>query len=200
MTQTTKHSKRRQYLVAMVLGTTLSAMGGAAPAAELTNRAVTDISRYCTACWRNARLHPDAWNDCTQEVLCRLLERVAPDTWDQILQAEGEERRELIRAIDAVKKRTQRARTHVDSVELLADRHDPQERRLQDDRDAIRHVADNVLSPRQHRIVQMTMEGWSVHDMARELRLPAERISDEKYKAVRKLRDHLIEKAPMSAS
>jgi len=190
MTQTTKHSKRRQYLVAMVLGTTLTAMGSAAPAAE-TNRAVTDISRYCTACWRNARLHPEAWNDCTQEVLCRLLERVAPDTWNQILQTEGEERRELIRAIDAVKKRTQRARKHLDSVELLADRRDPEARKLQDDRDAIRQAADQVLSVRQQRIVQMSMEGWSVHDMARELRLPAERISDEKYKAVRKLRVYL---------
>ncbi len=191
MTQTTKRSKGHQYLAAMVLGTTLSAMGGAAPAAELSNRAVTDISRYCTACWRNARLHPDAWNDCTQEVLCRLLERVAPETWEQILQAEGEERRELIRAIDAVKKRTQRARKHLDSVERLPDRRDREEQRLQDYRDAVRQAADHVLSPRQQRIVRMSMEGWSVHDLAREMRLPAARISDEKYKAVRKLRDHL---------
>jgi RNA polymerase sigma factor (sigma-70 family) len=187
-----KRSRRGQYLVAMVLGTTLSTLGSAAPAADVSNRAVTDISRYCTACWRNARLHPDSWNDCTQEVLCRLLERVAPETWDQVLQAEGEERRELIRAIDAVKKRSQRARKHSgDPVEMLADLNDPEERRLQDDREVVRHAADKVLSPRQHQIVRMSLEGWSVHDMARELRLPAERISDEKYKAVRKLRDHL---------
>ncbi len=147
MTQTIKHSKRRQYLAAMVLGTTLSAMGGAAPAAEVSDRAVTDISRYCTACWRNARLHPDAWNDCTQEVFCRLLQRVAPETWDQMLQAEGEERRELIRAIDTVKKRTQRARKHLDSVEQLPDRSDPEARRLQDDRNAIRRETVKLLAP-----------------------------------------------------
>jgi RNA polymerase sigma factor (sigma-70 family) len=198
MTQTIQHSKRRQYLAAMVLGTTLSAMGSSAPAAEVSNRAVTNISRYCTACWRNARLHPDAWSDCTQEVLCRLLERVSPETWDQILQAEGEERRELIRAIDTVKKRTQRARKHVDSVEQLPDRRDPEARQLQDDRDAVRYAADQVLSPRQSRILQLSLEGWSVHDLARELRLDAARISDEKYKAVRKLRDYLKgEELPM---
>ncbi|HEV2946278.1 MAG TPA: sigma-70 family RNA polymerase sigma factor [Gemmataceae bacterium] len=198
MDKPTKQSKRRQYLVAMVLGTTLSAMGGAAPAAEAGDRAITNISRYCTACWRNARLHPDAWNDCTQEVLCRLLERVNPETWDQILNTEGDERRELIRAIDTVKKRTQRARKHADSVELLPDRRDPEMRQLQDDREFVRDAADRVLSRRQQRIVQMSLEGWSVHDMSRELGLPAARISDEKYKAVQRLRDYLSSKGEES--
>src|SRR5439155_11823322 len=186
-----KSRQGRKYLVAVVLGTTLSAMGSAAPAAEVSHRAVSDISRYCTACWRNARLHPDSWNDCTQEVFCRLLERVGPETWDQVLQAEGEERRELIRAIDAVKKRSQRARKHLDSVETLPDRRDPEVRRLEEERAAVRDAAQEVVSPRQYRIVQMSLDGWSVHDVARELRLPAARISDEKYKAVRKLQDYL---------
>ena len=186
-----KGRKGRKYLVAAVLGTTLAAMGSAAPAAEVSHRAVSDISRYCTACWRNARLHPDSWNDCTQEVFCRLLERVGPETWDQVLQAEGEERRELIRAIDAVKKRSQRARKHLDSVETLPDRRDPEVRRLEEERAAVRDAAQEVLSPRHYRIVQMSLDGWSVHDVARELRLPAARISDEKYKAVRKLQDYL---------
>jgi DNA-directed RNA polymerase specialized sigma24 family protein len=36
----------------------------------------------------------------------------------------------------------------------------------------------------------LSFEGWSVHDIAHELRVPPERVSDEKYKAIRKLRDH----------
>src|SRR5207244_9463530 len=185
----TKPRKGSRYVVAMVLGTALSSIG-AAPALATTAsqpeaRAINDISRYCTACWRNARLDPDSWNDCTQEVFCRLLERLGPETWDQVLQAEGEERRELIRAIDAVKKRSQRARKHLDSVETLPDRRDPEVRRLEEERAAVRDAAQEVLSPRQYRIVQMSLDGWSVHDVARELRLPAARISDEKYKAVR---------------
>src|SRR5438105_10734855 len=138
----TKPRKGSRYVVAMVLGTALSSIG-AAPALATTAsqpeaRAINDISRYCTACWRNGRLHPDSWNDCTQEVFCRLLERVGPETWDQVLQAEGEERRELIRAIDAVKKRSQRARKHLDSVETLPDRRDPEVRRLEEERAAVR--------------------------------------------------------------
>ncbi|MBV9125091.1 MAG: hypothetical protein JO112_17180, partial [Planctomycetes bacterium] len=73
-------SSGRRYLVAMVLGTALSALGSASATAadmpDVTARAVHDISRYCTACWRNARLHPDCWTDCTQEVFSRLVERV----------------------------------------------------------------------------------------------------------------------------
>ena len=60
--------------VAVVLGTALSALAGGE--ASAATRTVTDISRYCTACWRNARLPADRWDDCTQEVLVRLLERV----------------------------------------------------------------------------------------------------------------------------
>src|SRR5437868_3448627 len=94
-------------VVAMVLGTALSTFGSA-PAA--TGQTVNDLSRYCTACWRNARLPADCWPDCTQEVLTRLLERVPQETWGQTLSDEGQERREFLRAIDAVKKRVQRGR------------------------------------------------------------------------------------------
>jgi RNA polymerase sigma factor (sigma-70 family) len=182
----------------MVLGTTLSALGSsagqAAPAAEATARAVGDISRYCTTCWRNARLHPDCWTDCTQEVFTRLMERVNPDSWSRMLKAEGEERREFLRAIDAVKKRSQRRRKlHGGMVDMVADRRDPHERQVAEEREAVRQAAEELLSQRQQRILQMSFEGWSVQDIAQELKVPAERVSDEKYKAIRKLRDHLCQ-------
>ena len=104
----------------MVLGTALSALGPVSESRAQADRAVTDISRYCTACWRNARLHPDHWADCTQEVFARLMERVDLNSWDRLLQAEGEERRELVRAIDAVKKRNQRAHKPLALNELVS--------------------------------------------------------------------------------
>jgi DNA-directed RNA polymerase specialized sigma24 family protein len=39
--------------------------------------------------------------------------------------------------------------------------------------------------------LQLTVEGWSVQEIAGELQVGAERVSDEKYKAIRKLREHL---------
>jgi RNA polymerase sigma factor (sigma-70 family) len=175
----------------MVLGTALSAL----PAAQAAppERAVTDISRYCTACWRNAHLPPSSWNDCTQEVFRRLLERLPTDAWGRMLNDDGDERREFVRAIDAVKKREQRARKWSGSLDGVADRRDQDSDRLADEREQVRQAAADLLTPRQQRILQMSFEGWSVQDTARELNLSAERVSDEKYKAVRKLRAHLAE-------
>src|SRR5579862_3542081 len=53
--------------VALVVG--LAALTAQATESDL----VRDIQRYCTVCWRNARLDPRLWDDCTQEVCCRLL-------------------------------------------------------------------------------------------------------------------------------
>jgi RNA polymerase sigma factor (sigma-70 family) len=188
---------KRPYVVAVVLGTALSAFAPA-PAAHAETSAATldaiaDMGRYCTACWRNARLPADAWSDCTQEVFRRLLERVPADAWDRVLAREGDEHREFVRAIDAVKKRTQRARKWSAGLDGVADPRDGSARSLREDREAVRRAAADLLSPRQQRILQLSFEGWSVHDLARELNLPAERVSDEKYKGIRKLRSHLAE-------
>jgi RNA polymerase sigma factor (sigma-70 family) len=182
--------KRGRYFVAMVLGTALSTIGSSAAAvAHAEPRAISDISRYCTACWRNARLDPDCWPDCTQEVFCRLMERVAPEDWSQMLKGEGEDRREFLRAIDAVKKRTQRSRKWTNmEMDALADPRDLPERSVADHRQAVRQAAAQLLSPRQQRVLQWSLEGWSVQDIAEKLQVPSERISDEKYKAIRKLR------------
>jgi len=186
--------QRRKYVVAVVLGTALSALGSApvdAGVAQPALKAVTDLSRYCTACWRNARLHPDCWMDCTQEVLCRLLERVDPDSWNQALTSDGEERREFIRAIDTVKKRSQRSRKlQCTLVGDVPDCHSLHERSLANDLEAVDQAAGQLLTSRQRQILQLSFKGWQVADIAAKMKLPAERISDEKYKAIRKLREH----------
>jgi RNA polymerase sigma factor (sigma-70 family) len=187
---------KRPYVMAVVLGTALSVYAAPGQAAARTPQAmaqaIADMSRYCVTCWRNARLPMDSWSDCTQEVFHRLLERVPTDAWDQTLRGEGEEHREFLRAIDTVKKRTQRARKFSPAIDTVADRHDAQRRDLHEQREVVRQAAAEVLSPRQQRILQLSFEGWSVQEMSEELRLPVERISDEKYKAIRKLRAHLL--------
>ncbi len=186
---------KRPYVAAVLLGT-LTALGTgqavAAPASDAT-RAVNDLGRYCTACWRNARLPADSWGDCTQEVFSRLLERVPTEVWGAILRSDGEDRREFLRAIDAVKKRHQRARKLSHNLDGVADRNEQHERSLADQRETVRQAAEELLTARQQRILQMSFEGWTVAEMARELNLPAERVSDEKYKAVQRLRQHLAQ-------
>jgi RNA polymerase sigma factor (sigma-70 family) len=184
-------------VMAMTLGTALSTLGGS-PAAAEAPQTVNDLSRYCTACWRNARLPADCWPDCTQEVLVRLLERVPPQEWGRTLQAEGEERREFLRAIDTVKKRVQRCRKWVPYLQdAVADPRTADDRHRSDERDAVWQAAAQVLSNRQQNILRLSTEGWSVQEIAERLDTSPERVSDEKYKAIRKLRAQLgVEKNP----
>jgi RNA polymerase sigma factor (sigma-70 family) len=183
--------KRRPYVMAMVLGTALSTFGSAQATTQVSGRTLDDMTRYCTACWRNARIDPDQWTDCTQDVFCRLLERLTTDQWSRILGSEGEERREFLRAIDAVKKKTQRSRAMVHGLtETWADHHDPEAQALSDERQAIREVAGR-LSRRQQHILELSFDGWSVNEIGNKLEMPVERVSDEKYKAIRKLRTAL---------
>lgn len=186
-----KSASPRSMMAAVLLGTALAA-GSAHAEAGPNPKAVQDISKYCQTCWRNARLPADRWQDCTQEVFVRLLERIEAAQWDAVLKdAETTERREFIRAIDAVKKRTQRARKLVSLAPDLADYRGRNDTHLRDDRDTVARAARESLSPRQRRILELTADGWTIPEIAAELDATAERISDEKYKAVKKLQHYL---------
>lgn len=186
-------------MAAVVLGTALG--GGAATASAVagSSRAAThvdestvrDLSKYCQACWRNARLPLDRWTDCTQQVFVRLLERVGPDRWATLLKSDGEDKREFLRAIDAVKKRTQRARRAAELAVEVPDFQNRAEAALREQREALRLAAGEVLTDRQRSILDYSADGWAVADIAAELGTTPERVSDEKYKAIRKLREHL---------
>lgn len=180
----------RRLMAAVVVGTALSAMGSDAHAsrAQPSNEAVSDLSRYCQACWRNARLHPDSWQDCTQEVIVRLLQTVEPDKWTGLLKQENDDRKEFLRAIDAVKKRTQRSRKGSSLADDVSDRRNAPETARNELHEELDHVAQKVLSDRQKRILRLSCDGWSVPEIANELSTTVDRVSDEKYKAIRKLR------------
>jgi len=182
----------RRLMAAVVAGTALSAVGSEAKASGPAPEAVTDISKYCQVCWRNARLHPDSWPDCTQEVLVRLLQTVEPDKWSGLLkQDENDDRREFLRAIDAVKKRTQRARKTAGLADDVADRRFAPEAARNELHEELDKVSHKVLSQRQQQILRLTFDGWAVPEIADELSTSVERVSDEKYKAIRKLRKEL---------
>jgi RNA polymerase sigma factor (sigma-70 family) len=190
-------------MVAVVLGTALTAGGSKAASGSVCRESrvaapldanpetVRDLTRYCQVCWRNARLPADRWDDCTQQVFARLLERVEPARWASLLGDETDDRREFIRAIDAVKKRTQRARKHAELSPDVGDERNRANVHLREQREVVDLAAEQVLSPRQRKIVEMTCDGWAVPDIAAELKTTPERVSDEKYKAIRKLRTHL---------
>ncbi len=183
---------RRAVATALVMG--LAALTAQATESEL----VHDIQRYCAVCWRNARLDPGLWDDCTQEVCVRLLGKARAGELDLnlVLADDTAERRELVRAIDMVRKRVQRARKHQALDDQLTpgpdvDRLDRERQELGEILEAARRA---VLSPRQDRIVELWTRGWNVPEIGQTLGLSAARVSDEKYKALRKLERHLADR------
>lgn len=190
MKQQNAYPRRRGTMLAVVLGTALSALGSPNVRASEAPRAIDDISRYCTSCWRNARLPADRWVDCTQEVFCRLMQRVPVPSWPRVFSPEGDERQEFLRAIDTVKKRVQREKRHPSGPLENASR--PTSGSVDwETREALQVAVRQCLTRRQQRIVELTLEGWDVAGIAAELGITPARVSDEKYKAIQKLRVNL---------
>ena len=182
----------RAGAMALVMG--LAALTAQATESEL----VHDIQRYCAVCWRNARLDPGLWDDCTQEVCCRLLGKARAGELDLnlVLAEDTLERRELVRAIDMVRKRVQRARKYqpLDDQLTPGPDHDRRHRDGQELGEVLEAARRDVLTPRQDQIVELWTRGWTVPDISDKLKLPPARVSDEKYKALRKLERHLADR------
>ena len=51
-----------------------------------------------------------------------------------------------------------------------------------------------VLTYRQDRIVELWTRGWTVPEIADQMKMSPTRVSDEKYKALRKLERHLADR------
>ena len=178
--------------MALVIG--LAALTAQATESDL----VRDIQRYCAVCWRNAHLDPGLWDDCTQEVCCRLLDKARAGELDLnlVLADDTPERRELVRAIDMVRKRVQRARRHqpIDDLATPGPDHDGRARRRRELGEILEAARSAVLTGRQDRIVELWTRGWTVPEISTSLGLPVARVSDEKYKALRKLERHLADR------
>jgi RNA polymerase sigma factor (sigma-70 family) len=188
------HRSLRAGPTAMALVIGLAALTAHATESDL----VRDIQRYCTVCWRNARLDPGLWDDCTQEVCCRLLGKARAGQLDlnRVLADDTPERRELVRAIDMVRKRVQRSRRYqpLDDQSIPGPDVDRRHRDRQELGEILEAARQAVLTPRQDRIVELWTHGWTVPEIGEALNLPLARVSDEKYKALRKLERHLADR------
>lgn len=162
------------------------------PQAELAETAtVRQIERYCTASWRNAGIAPQDWSDCTSEAFARLLARVGRERLAlAIAESASRERRELNRSIWSTVQRWRRARPHVSlNQQPLA----PQTSRYELDETEQVAAALELLPTRQRKVVELWSHGWSIAEISHRMRLPAARVSDLKYKALRGLRQALQE-------
>jgi RNA polymerase sigma factor (sigma-70 family) len=154
---------------------------------------VQQLERYLTTSWRNAQISEQDWSDCTQQAMAELLERVPRSRFTQIFaQPQQDDRRELNRAVWRTVQRWRRRRRctslEPDYCGLSHPTPAPMDGLHRSEaRDELDRAMAN-LSERQQRILRLWSQGDSVAEISEQLDLPAARVSDEKYKAMRKLR------------
>jgi hypothetical protein len=171
-----------------VLAACAFALATAVVAAD--TQAIKKIESYCAASWRNARIHPQEWQDCTQQALMEFLERRPPSDLEVAIdERESEARRELNRAVWRIVKRMKRQVTFVQFDEGLFFRLSEPE--ILEGWPAIEGLARTLLTVRQLQIFELLRDGWKVAEISQIMKVAPDRVSDEKFKAIAKLRERV---------
>ena len=158
------------------------------------------VGAYCTRSWMNAGIDCQEWDDSTQEVFLQLLTSMGRDRIYNAIEApDSDERRDLNRAIWATSQRRRRARRYTSLIDdvVKAVETDPWPAKMESLRQVRKAIdsPDVRLSPTQQEIVTRWGNGESISGIANEMKLSPARVSDEKYKAIQKLRAHLAPSA-----
>lgn len=178
-----------------VQAATGSMAAAAAAGKSVENLLLEKITAYCVRSWQNAGIPRQEWNDCTQEVYARLLARLRENDLDQVFADDrSPERRELNRAIWATTQRWRRAPRsttfHDDDTRTETVDTWPEKMEALSRVERAMESGDARLTPTQRQIVKRWTDGESIARIADDLNMTTARVSDEKYKAVQKLRRH----------
>ena len=185
-----KTTPRRAHRLAAALATALTAsMSFNAATARTTDieATVREVERYCTASWRAAGIPRQEWDDCTQEAIARFLEKLTEPEGDR---QKDDAYRDLQRVIWSTAKAWHRSAGKTATTSLLSPPTTDDATEQLALREAVR-VALSSLSKLQREVILRWMAGESVAEIATALGCSPERVSDTKYKAIRKLRQAL---------
>jgi DNA-directed RNA polymerase specialized sigma24 family protein len=191
MRQRKAHSQRSLAIAACVA--VVTAMNTAPTQAE-QDRAYDQISRYCSVCWRNAGVDPQQYDDLTHDVIAELLERISSRELPlAINERDSTQHRELKRSVWRVAQRWRRRHKSVNFYEGF----DCEDNAIRPRSDAdenwaeIGAMSERWLSSRQCSILRLSRDGFAASEIANELAISPERVSDQKYKAIQRLREVL---------
>lgn len=198
MTDVHLRSERQRVLAACAVALA-TAVGGSVVGSEADASTLEQLQRYCVSSWRHAGIRRQDWDDCTQQALLELVALLPQDGLSTAVHDRAShERRELNRAVWRLVQRCRRAPkhdsfderqppTHRASHPLSSSNHSDADR----DWEAVMQAAAEVLSDRQLEILQLSREGWRAAEIAERIGISAQRVSDEKYKAITKVRERL---------
>ena len=165
---------------------------------------LAQLDRYLARTWFRAGIAPQQHDDCTQGVYTTLLQTFGRDRFDQLLSEVGQfgikdvlsretaDGPDFFRAIDTVKKRAQRERTFqaLDTVDAAAI--SPPDGSSSDLKSTLQEAILSSLSPREAALIQATLQGETPAEIAQQWGIAPKTVSNEKTRALQKLRDVLV--------
>jgi RNA polymerase sigma factor (sigma-70 family) len=164
---------------------------------------LTQLNKYLSRAWYRAGIPVQMHEDCTQAVFTTLLQQLGRDRFDalvgdvghsgikDVFSRETNEGADFFRAVDMVKKRAQRERTFlpIDAVDAPAS---SSQSDTQAWHEALREAIDQSLSPREASLINETLMGKTPAEIALHWGVAPKTISNEKTRALQKLRDVLL--------
>jgi RNA polymerase sigma factor (sigma-70 family) len=165
------------------------------------------LQRYLARAWARAGIAPKDYDDCTQTVYEVLLGQLGRDGFDRIaadvgrqgvsraLNWETPDGPDFFRAVDLVKKRTQRLKTYQSLDEHyaeLADSAGTDGAAAYDWRSALDEAIDRTLSPREAALIRDTLLGKTPAQIAQDWGVAPKTVSNMKTRAIQSLREALV--------
>jgi RNA polymerase sigma factor (sigma-70 family) len=189
-------------------GTTLAELLAPKPVSSITTVDAQDIAsgmsqlnRYLNRAWYRAGVPTQLHDDSTQAVYVALLQNLGRSRFDQlvgdigrngirdVLNRDTEDGPDFFRAIDTVKKRSQRERTYVslEAIDVASTSSSGETWR-----GALQEAIDHTLTPREASLIQDTLMGKTPAEIASAWGVAPKTVSNEKTRAIQKLREALV--------
>ncbi len=176
----------------------------AAPQAPVDFKALTSgltqLNKYLSRAWYRAGISPQLHDDSSQAVYATLLQHLGRSSFDSLVSDVGHsgikdvftretsEGLAFFRAVDMVKKRAQRERTHQSLDSLLEVAGPGQNGAAGSRRQALLEAIEHTLSPREAALIRDTLMGKSPAEIADQWGVAPKTVSNEKTRILQKLR------------
>jgi DNA-binding CsgD family transcriptional regulator len=192
-------------------------LGAPAPAAAVSPSSTTtpddpvalasglsQLNKYLSKTWYRAGIPSQLHDDSSQAVFATLLQNMGRKPFDDlvadvghcgvkdVLSRETSDGLSFFRAIDMVKKRAQRERTHqsLDTFDVASDEATGSRASL---RAALREAIQQTLSPREAALIHDTLMGKTPAEIAVQWGVAPKTVSNEKTRVLQKLRSALAD-------
>jgi RNA polymerase sigma factor (sigma-70 family) len=167
---------------------------------------LSQLDRYLARAWARAGIAPQQYDDCTQAVYTTLLQNMGRDSFDRLAQDVGHngirdvlsretaEGPDFFRAVDMVKKRTQREKSFQTLDEQQSDIATAAggDGASADWRGALNEAITRSLNTREADLIRETLQGKTPAEIAAQWGVAPKTVSNEKTRAIQKLRDALV--------